>query len=129
MKRTATKALEDRSDVDRFARRYNAYVSPSTKYRRNVPVPTLIDYEDPRHLYFNQYHHTYVEEFVEVHMPQDSFERFMRIEEANTYDADRINHAMSVLRQHRDDERVRDDNPAVQKAWMKYLTLLELARK
>lgn len=125
---TATEALEDRRDVDKFARKYNAYVSTSRQYRRRVPRPVMWD--DPRSVYEYQYiTDTYEEPYVEVHMPAASFEHIIRVGEAEEQDAYKIQHAFDVLKQHRIDEGVRNDNPAVQKAWRNYLMLLELARK
>lgn len=69
------------------------------------------------------------EQMVEMFIPQHQFKRLVQ-REAEFQDLIRGNErAHRVLHQHIADERVRDSNPAVQSAWMKYLTLLELARK
>lgn len=125
---TASKALEDRSDVHRFAHKYGAYVSISTKYRRRMPEPVMWD--DPRALYQHSYFtNTYDEPYVELHMPAASLEHIVNMSETEEQEAYRVQHALDVLKQHRVDEQVRNDNPAVQKAWRNYLMLLELARK
>lgn len=125
---TATQALEDRKEVDKFARQYGAYVSTSRQYRRRVASPVMWD--DPRSVYQYQFlTDTYEEPFVELHMPAASFDHLIRLNEVQDQDAYKVQQAIDVLKQHRVDERVRDDNPAVQKAWLKYLMLLELARK
>lgn len=126
-KRTAMQALDQRRDIERFSKRYGAYIGESRSYRERRVVPMMIDDFRDAHRY-DVNRSTYDVPYVEIHMPEAAFEQFMRIEEANAYDSQQVNHAMSVLRQHREDERVRDRNPAVQKAWMKYITLLELTR-
>ena len=69
------------------------------------------------------------EPMVEINVPQHQFRRLVE-REAEFQDLIRGNeHANRVLQQHRLDERVRDNNPAVQNAYKKYLMLLELARK
>lgn len=120
--------LDQRRDVERFSKRYGAYIGESRSYRERRAEPMMIsDFRDSYQYDFSR--STFDVPYVEIHMPQAAFEQFMQIEEANAYDAHQVNHAMSVLRQHRADERVREDNPAVRKAWQKYLMLLELARK
>ena len=125
--KTATQTLEASNDVRAFARKYSAYISESRQYRHRVPEPMMWD--DPRRVYRDYYLNTHDEPYVELHMPQGSLQHIMSVVEAHGADADKINHAMGVLNQLRADERVRDNNPAVQKAWMKYITLLELTRK
>lgn len=125
---TAIEALEDRKDIDKFARRYSAYISHSRQYRYRVPEPIMWD--DPKSVYQHTYlTHTYDEPYIELHMPRASFERIIAKDDSEEQDAYKVKHALDVLNQHRIDERVRSDNPAVQKAWLKYVTLLELARK
>ena len=125
--KTATQTLEASNDVKAFARKYNAYISESRQYRRRVPEPMMCD--DPRAMYEHYYLTTYDEPYVEMHLPPASLQHIMSVVATHGEDSARINHAMDVLEQHQIDERVRDNNPAVQKAWMKYITLLELARK
>ena len=64
-----------------------------------------------------------------VHLTIDNLERLVRDQELMEHlqsDADYGKKLWTMLRA---DERVRDDNPAVAKAYRNYLTLLELARK
>jgi hypothetical protein len=124
--KTATQTLAAGTEVTSFARKYSAYISDSKQYRHRVPEPMMWD--DPRAMYQHYYLTTHDEPYVEMHLPRASLEHIMSVVESHGTDADKINHAMGVLKQLRADERVRDDNPAVQKAWMKYITLLELAR-
>ena len=127
---TATQALESRKDIDRFARQYGAYISTSRQYRRRAPQPIMWD-DDPRARYLDYYTQSQMldEPYIEIHMPVESLERILHVTEVSEQDAAKVQHAMTVLKQHRVDEQVRNDNPAVQKAWRNYLMLLELARK
>jgi hypothetical protein len=64
-----------------------------------------------------------------IHLTTDNLERLIREQERMEYlekDAEYGKKLSSMLWA---DERVRDDNPAVAKAYRNYLTLLELARK
>ena len=64
-----------------------------------------------------------------IHLTSDNLERLIREQERMEHleqDADYGKKLWTMLRA---DERVRDDNPAVAKAYRNYLTLLELAGK
>lgn len=64
-----------------------------------------------------------------IHLTNDSLERLVREQEHMDNlqsDADYGKKLWTMLRA---DERVRDDNPAVAKAYRNYIALLELARK
>lgn len=64
-----------------------------------------------------------------IHLTIDNLERLVREQELMEHlqsDADYGKKLWTMLRA---DERVRDENPAVAKAYRNYLTLLELARK
>lgn len=64
-----------------------------------------------------------------IHLTSDNLERLVREQERMDHlqsDADYGKKLWTMLRA---DERVRDENPAVAKAYRNYLTLLELARK
>lgn len=113
-------------EVDRFLKGYEATAGLGHKrYYRRQPI-RFTDY-----LGDTPYQHVDVEteQMVEMNIPQHQFRRLVE-REAEFQDMIRHNErANQVLHQHRVDERVRNENPAVQKAYMKYLTLLELARK
>lgn len=124
--------INQRYDADReankFLHQYEATAGLGHKrYARRLPISYRTWMEEGGPIPFHQ--EVEVEQMVEMHIPQHQFRRLVD-REAEFQDLIRHNeHANQVLQQHRADERVRDDNPAVQKAWMKYLTLLELARK
>lgn len=124
-KKTATRALEDRRDIERFSRKFNVYVSESRQYRRREVSPQFIDFNTHQYNYTLDTHDV---PYVELHMPAESLDHIIQLDEHSSYDRHQINHAMDVLRQHRADESVRNSNQAVQKAWRNYITLLEIAR-
>ena len=64
-----------------------------------------------------------------VHLTRDNLERLIREQESMDRWMDEAEYAKKVLTSLRKDEQVRNDNPVVQNAYMKYLMLLELARK
>ena len=78
------------------------------------------------------YQHTFdVEEVdcVDVTMPADRLEELESMIEWYEQREHKIKHQEEIVEMLRRDERVRIEYPAVQKAYMKYLTLLELCRK
>ena len=64
-----------------------------------------------------------------IHLTRDNLDRLIREQESLDRWMDEAEYAKKVLSSLRNDERVRDDNPAVAKAYRNYLMLLELARK
>lgn len=128
----ATDYINQRYDADRevngFLHKYEAIAGIGPKrYQKRVPIAYRDWLADGAPIPF--YQEVETEQMVEMHIPQHQFRQLVE-REAEFQDLVRHNEqANQVLRQHRADERVRDENPAVQKAWSKYLTLLELARK
>lgn len=115
-----------------FNRKYDMWVSPSSRKMRRVP--RLRNYTNLWNVTASEAlaHQTFeVEEVdcVDITMPAD---KLKELEEILQWYEDRehnILHNEEVVNMLRRDERVRIENPAVQKAYMKYLTLLELCRK
>ena len=64
-----------------------------------------------------------------IHLPVEKLEELIKEQDYLKYVEERSEHALKVLDMLRADERVRDSNSAVQKAYRNYITLLELARK
>ena len=115
--------------VNAFLDCYEARAGLSSRmvYQRRLPI-RYIDWLDAGGpIPFDQ--EIEREPMVEINIPQHQFKRLVQ-RESEFQDLIHGNErAHRVLHQHIEDERVRDSNPAVQAAWMKYLTLLELARK
>lgn len=64
-----------------------------------------------------------------IHLTIDNLERLVRDQEMMDILKDDAEYGKKIVSMLRADERVRDDNPAVAKAYRNYITLLELARK
>lgn len=64
-----------------------------------------------------------------IHLTRDNLSRLIAEQERMDRLLDDAEYGKKIVSMLRADERVRDSNPAVQKAYRNYLTLLELARK
>lgn len=120
---------EEQRDTKRFESRFNAHVTESKEYRRAAYVrpPMDFSYYQPGTALYEMEHR--VEPLVAIHLPREQFDRLMDDQNRMDMWRDEAEYAKKVLTMLRKDERVRDDNPAVAKAYRNYLTLLELARK
>ena len=116
-----------------FYQKYDMWVHPSNRKMRRVP--RMRNYTNLWNVDVSDaavYQHTFdVEEVdcVDITMPAD---RLKELENMIQWYEDRegkIKHQEQIVEMLRRDERVRIENPTVQKAYMKYLMLLELARK
>jgi len=124
--------MESRTpSLKRFAERFQMEVYSGNKVRRRIkgykPLPVFCSISDP----IDYDMRSMVEDVpcYDIIVPEDKL-----IDLVDTIDdlertIHQDQHARDVLKNLREDERVRQDNPAVQKAYMKYLMLLELARK
>ena len=64
-----------------------------------------------------------------IHLTTDNLDRLIREQERIDHLESDAEYGKKLWTMLREDERVRDDNPVVAKAYRNYLTLLELARK
>jgi hypothetical protein len=64
-----------------------------------------------------------------IHLTIDNLERLIREQELIEHLQSDADYGKKLWNMLRADERIRDSNPAVAKAYRNYLTLLELARK
>ena len=64
-----------------------------------------------------------------IHLTIDNLERLIREQELMEHLQSDADYGKKLWTMLREDERVRDENPAVAKAYRNYLTLLELCRK
>ena len=120
---------EEQRDTKRFESRFEAHITESKEYRRAAYVrpPMDFSYYQPGTALYEMEHR--VEPLVAIHLPREQFDRLMDDQNRMDMWRDEAEYAKKVLTMLRKDERVRDDNPAVAKAYRNYLTLLELARK
>lgn len=121
--------MNKNEDVDKFLHKYESRAGLSQQqYYRKPPrmhMGRVVDY-DPYEMTasFQIEREPYVEMLIPQHKFRDLVERdryLTELQRKNDYN-------QSVVEQLRADERVRWDNPAVDKAYKKYLMLLELCR-
>lgn len=120
------------NDIDAFLHKYEAHASLSNRkhYAKRIPM-SLSDY----HRYntamdvYEYESHVQREPYVEMYIPQHKFQEIVeRDKYFRQLEAD-MDYATRVVNQKMQDEIVRKNNPAVEKAFEKYKTLLELCRK
>jgi hypothetical protein len=63
-----------------------------------------------------------------IHLTSDNLKRLIAEQEHMKYLQKDAEEGKRVWQREREDRRVRDQNPAVEKAYQKYVMLLELAR-
>ena len=98
------------------SREYNQYVRPASYYR------DVCSSDDWRM-------ETKITPMKAIHLTTDNLERLIREQERMERMESDAEYGKKLCNMLHADERVRDDNPAVAKAYRNYLTLLELARK
>ena len=64
-----------------------------------------------------------------IHLTSDNLAKLLAEQTLMDRLADDANEGKRIWRQEREDSRIRNQNPAVEKAYQKYVMLLELARK
>jgi hypothetical protein len=124
--KTAQETLDNKPrGYKEFEHKYDARIEDSREYKQYVrvnPFPswdTRVPYQlEPK-----------VIPMKAVHLTTDNLERLMREQERYERILDDAEYGKKIVRMLREDERVRDENPAVAKAYRNYLTLLELARR
>lgn len=120
---------EEQRDTKLFESRFEAHITESKEYRRAAYVRPPMDYSyyQPGTALYEMERR--VEPLVAIHLPREQFDRLMDDQMRMDRWRDEAEYAKKVLTNLHKDEQVRDDNPAVAKAYRNYITLLELARK
>lgn len=118
-------ARDEVRDITFFESKFGARIEDSKEYRQYVSRMPYADWNGNIPLNVE----AQVVPMKCIHLPVERLEDLIREQDYLRYVEQRSEHALKVLDDLRADERVRDDNPAVQKAYRNYLTLLELARK
>jgi hypothetical protein len=98
------------------SREYNQYVRPTPYYR------DVCSSDDWRM-------ETKIIPMKAIHLTSDNLARLVAEQERMQHMESDAEYGKKLCNMLNADERVRDDNPAVAKAYRNYLTLLELARK
>lgn len=124
------------SDVEKFCRRYNAWVSPSQKRHTKVPVinSNFAKYDSNTYTDFNTSDFYRVEPCVEVTLPERSFRALV---ENRTWldefeDRNRgmyqVRLAQKLVEDWEEECDLRNKHPNLQDAWGKYQLLLNLIK-
>jgi hypothetical protein len=126
MQRYGQTATQKMTSVDDFCRRYNVQITESEHRRaRREAVPNWsMDYTKHSPV---EYRVEY-EQLVALHMPKESLDRLLALEPKLEYTHDQLNRYTRKEQADYQDAQVRENNPAVKKAWEKYQMLLGLAR-
>ena len=112
-------------DIKYFESKFEARIEDSKEYRQYVRRMPYMDWNST--LPFDA--ETQIVPMKCIHLTSDSLERLVREQERMEHLESDAEYGKKLWTMLRADERVRDDNPAVAKAYRNYLTLLELARK
>ena len=120
--------------TDKFFQRYEMNVHPSRRKLRRMKRPDTRVNPWDTHISDVMLHTFYlnaVEEVdcVDIVMPADRLKELEEILEWHEQYEHKIKHTDTLAKQLLEDKQVRIENPAVAKAYQKYITLLELARK
>lgn len=99
------------------SREYNQYVRQAPSYHR--------DFYDSDNFKMQ----TEILPMKAIHLTSDNLARLVAEQEHMQRLSDDAEHGKKVWAAERKDRIVRDENPSVEKAYQKYLMLLELARK
>ena len=117
-----------------FNQKYEMHVRPSTRKLRRVPRDLQhtnmwnVNISDEM-LYQNNLFRVDEVDCVEIIMPADRLDELEKLMAWYESKESVVKHHEEIVNQLRADERVRIEYPMVQKAYMKYLNLLELCRK
>jgi len=116
---------ESPKDIRYFESKFEARIEDSKEYRqyvRRMPYD-MWDGKVP----FNA--EAQVVPMKCIHLTTDNLDRLVREQELMDHLKSDAEYGKKLCNMLHADERVRDDNPSVAKAYRNYLTLLELARK
>ena len=120
------KHRDNAGDLEYFISKFECRIEDSREYNQYVrPMPYYRDVcssDDWRM-------ETKITPMKAIHLTTDNLERLIREQERMERMESDAEYGKKLCNMLHADERVRDDNPAVAKAYRNYLTLLELCRK
>jgi hypothetical protein len=108
-----------------FQQKFEAHIEDSEKYKQYVRSTNYHEWNGTQPYNLD----VKVVPMKSIHLTIDNLERLVRQQEFIENLERDAEYGKKVVNMLRADERVRDDNPAVAKAYRNYLILLELARK
>jgi hypothetical protein len=112
--------------IEYFQSKFECRIEDSREYKQYVrPVPHHRDF------YNTAPYHAEIETvpMKAIHLSSDSLNRLVEQQEEMQYLRQDANEGKRIWRQEREDRLVREQNPAVEKAYRNYQMLLELCRK
>lgn len=116
---------DSEKEVNRFLRKYEATAGMSHRmYAKRQPI-RYTDWKGD----IPFYQEVEKEPYVEMYIPQHRFTELVEQEKYLSYLEQTAESSKNLVDGLRRDERIRNENPSVQKAYEKYLMLLELARR
>jgi hypothetical protein len=126
MRHNYAKQRDSNEDLEYFISKFECRVEDSREYNQYVrPTPYYRDVcssDDWRM-------ETKIIPMKAIHLTSDNLARLVAEQERMKHMESDAEYGKKLRNMLHADERVRDDNPAVAKAYRNYLTLLELARK
>lgn len=121
----ATQRIQAPRDQKYFESKFDARIDDSKEYRQYVR-------RMPYDMHTGQMNFEAESQVIPmkaIHLSSENLDRLIAEQDRMDRWQNEAEYAKKVLVMLRKDETVRDDNPAVAKAYRNYLTLLELARK
>lgn len=116
------------ADTDRtkeFESKFEARIEDSKEYKQYVRQMPYYMWDGKQPLNIE----TQIVPMKSIHLTSDNLERLIAEQRRMDILEDDAQYGKKIVAMLRADERVRDDNPAVARAYKNYLMLLELARK
>jgi hypothetical protein len=116
---------DESRDAEYFQSKFECRIEDSKEYRQYVrPVPQYRDFHD-----LSSYKiETEVVPMKAIHLSTDNLKRLIAEQEHMVNLKKDANEGKRLWIRDCEDKRVRNENPAVEKAWRNYQMLLELAR-
>jgi len=127
MKHNYVKHRDNVGDLEYFISKFECRVEDSrvyNQYTRQAPSYHRDFYDSDRSKM-----QTEIVPMKAIHLTRDNLARLVAEQEHMQRLNDEAKFGNRLWAQSREDSRVRDSNPAVEKAYQKYVMLLELARK
>ena len=113
-------------ELEYFVSKFECRVEDSREYNQYVrPVPQYRDFYDSDNFKME----TKITPMKAIHLTSDNLAKLVAEQEQMQRLGEDAEYGKRMWDQERRDSMVRDSNPAVEKAYQKYVMLLELARK
>jgi hypothetical protein len=124
--KTASQWAEERPrDLKYFESKFDARIEDSREFKQYVRQMPYYKWDgrEPYHV------ETQVVPMKAIHLSSDNLAKLLAEQNLMDILMKDADEGKRIWRREREDSRIRDQNPAVEKAYQKYVMLLELARK